>query len=113
MNALRWLIGAVLFVAAAAAVGQVRAIPSNATRGTMSPASGMIVVLDGDTVALAAGAIIRGQNNLIIVPSALPPSSDVLYVRDSDGRISRVWVLTEAEKQSAPARPGGFPFFWR
>jgi hypothetical protein len=113
MNALRWIIAVLSLIAASAAIGQVRAIPQNATRGIMSPASGMNVVLDGNPVGLAAGAIIRGQNNLIVVPSALPPSSDVRYIRDGDGRISRVWVLTDAEKQNAPGQSSGSPFYTR
>ena len=88
-----------LLLAAAAALAQMRTIPQEAARGTMSPASGMNVVLDGRQVTLGAGATIRNQNNLIIVPSALPPSSSVRYTRDAQGRILQVWVLSDAEKR--------------
>jgi hypothetical protein len=98
MIASRWILPACLLMAASAAFGQGR-IPQDAARGTMSPATGMSVLLDGNTVTLAAGAIIRNQNNLIIVPSALPSSSEVRYSLDAQGRISRVWVLTDEEKR--------------
>jgi len=109
----RWVAALALSTAAAAAQAQLRTIPQDAARGTMSAASGMSVILDGNTAPLAPGAVIRNQNNLIIVPSALPASSDVRYTRDGSGRISQVWVLTDAEKRSAPSRPGGLPFFSR
>ena len=111
----RLILGGSLLAAACGALGQIQArvIPDDAARGTMSAGSAMNVVLDGGTVELAAGAIIRDQNNLIIVPGALPPSADVRYSRDSDGRIARVWVLTDAEKQNAPSPPGLLRFFSR
>jgi len=88
-----------LLTAAPVALAQMRTIPQDAVRGTMSPSSGMNVVLDGREVALGAGAVIRNQNNLIIVASALARSSTVRYTRDAQGRIERVWVLSDAEKR--------------
>ena len=109
------MLGGGLLAAACGALGQIqpRVIPDDAARGSMSPGSGMYVVMDGATDLLAAGAVIRDQNNLIVVPGAVPPSSDVRYSRDPDGHIARVWILTDAEKQNAPTAPGGLRFYSR
>lgn len=84
--------------------GQLRNIPDNAKRATISHLREMQVVLDGDQVGLAAGAQIRSANNLIIVPTQLPPYSLVKYQLDNTGLITRVWVLT-AEEAARPDKP--------
>ena len=79
------------------AYGQLRSIPDNAKRATMSHVREMQVTLNGEQVVLAAGAQIRGANNLIITPTQLPPYSLVKYQLDNSGLVARVWVLTPEE----------------
>ena len=86
------------------AYGQLRSIPDNAKRATLSHLREMQLVLNGDQVGLAAGAQIRGANNLIIMPAQLPPYSLVKYQLDGAGLLSRVWVLT-AEEAARPDKP--------
>ena len=84
--------------------GQLRSIPDDTRRGTMTHLREMQLVLNGQQVNLAAGAQIRGANNLIIVPTQLPPASLVKYRLDTTGLITRVWVLT-AEEAARPDQP--------
>ena len=55
---------------------------------------------------LAAGAVIRDQQNLIIVPVTIPREGAwAAYSLNRDGQIFRVWLLTPDEL--ARPRPGG------
>jgi hypothetical protein len=66
----------------------------------------MAVSVDGKAMQLAAGATIRNQRNLIIVPMSLPREGAWAdYILDRDGRIFRVWLLTPDEL--ARPKPGG------
>jgi hypothetical protein len=96
----------VLFAAyCAAATAQVRAIPDDARRGVMSHIEVMTVNLNGQTLELAAGVLIRDAENRIILPTYLPQDSVVKYQLDEESRIRRVWVLTpeEAAQVDTPA----------
>jgi hypothetical protein len=96
---MRAVLVAILALYCAAAAAQLRPIPQDAQRGVMRHLQVMTVELDGQPQRLAPGAQIRDSDNRIIVPSALPPGSVVKYVRDPDGLIRRVWVLTPEEQQ--------------
>jgi hypothetical protein len=79
------------------AMAQPRQFPDDAKRGSIVHRQDTIVEIDGRTMRLSAGAQIRSQNNLIIMPASLPPGAPVKYTLDSLGRIHRVWVLTHDE----------------
>jgi hypothetical protein len=87
-----------------AASAQVRSIPDNAKRGTMTHVREMLVSIDGQQVRLAAGAQIRSRQNLIIVPTQLPPGSAVKYLLDGSGQVARAWILTD-EEAARPDKP--------
>ncbi|TMH24956.1 MAG: hypothetical protein E6H62_13795 [Betaproteobacteria bacterium] len=54
--------------------------------------------MDDKTMQLAAGAIIRDRQNLIIVPVTIPREGAwAAYSLNRDGQIFRVWLLTPAE----------------
>jgi hypothetical protein len=85
------------------ALAQARSIPADAQRGYLKHERGSQVFLDGAAARLAPGATIRDQRNLIIVPAAMPPEGAWAdYVRDANGQIFRVWLLSPEEQ----ARPG-------
>jgi hypothetical protein len=66
----------------------------------------MTVTVDDKAMQLAAGAIIRDQQNLIIVPVTIPREGAwAAYNLDRDGQVFRVWLLTPLEL--ARPRPGG------
>ena len=100
---IRHLLIALVF-ASATAQAQQRTIPANAKRATMTHVFGMTVEMNGNRVLLAAGAQIRDERNLIVVPAALPPGALVKYQLDSQGQIWRVWILTPQE--AAQPDPG-------
>ena len=86
------------------AVAQLRQIPDFAKRGSMSHVEDAVVEVDGTRMRLAAGAQIRNQENLIIVPISLPRGALVKFTVDAAGQIQRAWILTPAET-AVPDRP--------
>ena len=67
----------------------------------------MAVTVDDKTMQLAAGAIIRDRQNLIIVPVIIPREGAwAAYSLDRDGQIFRVWLLTPDEL-ARPSPEGG------
>ena len=58
----------------------------------------MGVTVDGKSMTLAPGAVIRDQTNLIIVPAAMPREGALAdYVEDKNGQLFRIWLLTPEE----------------
>ena len=86
-----------------------RQIPDDAKRATIVYVGDMVVALDGRQILLSASAQIRNQNNLIIVPSALPSEGAMAeYILDGNSQLSRVWLLTPQEavrRKNAPSKP--------
>ncbi len=78
---------------------QLRTIPADAKRGTLSHVQGMTVELNGKPVDLAAGAQIRDGRNMIVLPTALPPDMLVKYLLAPDGKLFRVWILSPQEAE--------------
>jgi len=67
----------------------------------------MAVTIDDKAMQLAAGATIRNQRNLIIVPVSLPREGAWAdYILDRDGKVFRVWLLTPDEL-ARPKTGGG------
>jgi hypothetical protein len=94
----RILLAAVLFaLASSAALAQLRTIPADAKRATMSYVQGMTVDLDGNRTELAPGAQIRDVENRIILPATLPSGSLIKFMPDMQGRVWRVWILSQQE----------------
>jgi hypothetical protein len=96
-----------LFATAAAA--QLRTVPPEAKRGTMSHLQEMMVSLDGKSARLSPGAQIRDTSNRLVLPVSLPPKSDVKYLVDAVGNVHRVWILSaqesaQADKEKPPAK---------
>jgi hypothetical protein len=97
---IRVLAALVAGLALAGAVAQtkvLRTLPEDAKRGTLSHVRENVVSLDGRQIKLAPGAQIRGANNLIVQPTALPKDSLVKYQLNGSGELFRAWVLTADE----------------
>ena len=92
-----FLMALIFATVAGAAQAQLRTIPAEAKRATMSHVGGMTVSIDGKNMDLAAGAQIRDGRNMIVVPTAVPPGILVKYMLDSQGRVGRVWILSPQE----------------
>ena len=99
-------VGLALAGVAAAQTAVLRTLPEDAKRGQLSHVRENIVDLDGRQIKLAPGAQIRGANNLIVQPTALPKDSLVKYQLNGSGELFRAWVLTKeetaAKDKSAP-----------
>lgn len=95
------LIVVCLLFAASAVQAQFRTIPSDAKRATMSHVEGMTIELDGRKMPLAAGAQIRDDRNMIVVPAMMPRGILVKYQVDAQGMIWRVWILSPQEAAQA------------
>jgi len=81
-------------------------IPEDSRRGYIRHVEEMAVTVDDKAMQLAAGATVRNQQNLIIVPMSIPRGGAWAdYVLDRDGQVLRVWLLTPDEL--ARPRPGG------
>ena len=109
-------VGLALAGAAAAQTTVFRTLPEDAKRGTLSHVRENLVNLDGRQIKLAPGAQIRGANNLIVLPTALPKDSLVKYQLNASRELFRAWVLTAeetaAKDKSSPPRgvDAGRPF---
>jgi len=106
IRVLAGLAGGLALAGAVAQTAVLRTLPADAKRGQLSHVRENLVSLDGRQIKLAPGAQIRGANNLIVVPTALPKDSLVKYQLNGSGELVRAWVLTTeeaAKKDPSPA----------
>jgi hypothetical protein len=77
-----------------------RPIPLQAQRGTLLVTDPPNIVLNGKPERLSPGARIRGANNLLVLSGTLVGQAlSVRYLREPQGQIHEVWILTAAEAQ--------------
>ncbi len=94
-----------LACAPAWAQGVLRSFPTSALRGVMQVTTPPLVLLDGQAVRLSPGARIKNTSNLIVMSATLVGQPLLVnYVRDAQGMLHDVWILTPAEAQQK--RPG-------
>jgi hypothetical protein len=97
-----------LLSAPAAAQFRVPPIPADSQRGVIRHLKEMAVAVDDRPAQLAAGAQIRDQQNLIIVPIAIPRDGAWAdYTLNADGQVFRVWLLTPDELAQPKRNAGG------
>ena len=101
---MRALVGVLLALLCTVAAAQLRTIPADAKLGTMRHLQDTIVEIDGQRVRLSAGAQIRSETNMIVLPTALPPDSQVKYQLNEAGQVHWVWILTPQEAAQPPAQ---------
>ena len=91
----------------------VRTLPEDAKRANLSHVRDNVLSLDGRETRLAPGGQIRGRNNLLVLPTAVPRNSLVKYQLDKSGQLYRAWILTAEEAarpdKSQPASTQGRP----
>ena len=89
-----------------------RPLPKDGILGMFHPAAIPAIVIDDETIKLAAGAQIRDQKNLIVQTGAINgPDVHVLYQKNPQGQIQHMWILTDQEYQhissgDTPLLPG-------
>jgi hypothetical protein len=83
-------------------------IAADARRGVIRHVEAMAVTVDGKAMQLAAGAQVRDQQNLIIVPMSIPRNGALAdYTLNAQGQIFRVWLLTPTEQARRKPAGGG------
>jgi hypothetical protein len=101
----RILSASLLFaLAAGAAQAQLRTIPADAKRATMSHVQGMVVEINGVRTDLAPGAQIRDAGNRIVLPTALPAGTIVKFMPNIQGQPWRIWILSPEEAAQPDAK---------
>ena len=101
------LLPVLLWAASVLAQARPSPIPQDSRRGYIRHVEEMAVTVDDKAMQLAAGAVIRDQQNLIIVPVTIPREGAwVAYSLNRDVQIFRVWLLTPDEL-ARPRRGGG------
>jgi hypothetical protein len=86
------------------AQGLVRPFPAAALRGTLQVTTPPDILINGKTERLAPGAHIRGSNNLLVLSASLAGQSVLVnYLRDPQGQIREVWILSAQEAQEKRA----------
>lgn len=77
---------------------ETRQFPRTALRGMLEVTQPPQILINGQVEHLAPGARIKGQNNLIVMSGALVGQSVLVnYVRNQQGMIQDVWILSAIE----------------
>ena len=81
-----------------------RSFPAHALRGELMLGAAPLAQLNGQPERLAPGARIRGEDNLLRLPTQLAgPLWLVHYTREpSSGLLMDVWILNRAEQANQP-----------
>ena len=88
-----------LFACTTAYAQHVRILPAQGERGTLGESQPLPLVKIGSKVfRLAPGGVIFDQSNRFIVHSHIPTGAAVLYTKDFNGDIQRIYILTEQEQ---------------
>lgn len=95
------LLSALAFVHPLPAIAQelaTRQFPVAAKRGTLTVTAPPEVRINGTVERLSPGVRIRGVNNMLLMSGALVGQTFVVnYVREQQGLIQEVWLLSQAE----------------
>ena len=81
-----------------------RPFPPTALRGAMVVTNPPELVMNGKAERLSPGARIRGANNMLVMSASIVGQNLLVnFVREPNGMVHEVWILTEAEaKQVLP-----------
>jgi len=88
----------------ATAQTQQRQFPAAARRATLQVTQPPEVLINGTPARLSPGARIKGSNNLLVMSASLVGTTVLVnYLRDAQGLIHEVWILSAAEAQEPRA----------
>ena len=94
---------AILVLAGATQAFAERTFPEQAKRGELKAYEYPSMKIGDDVYRLSAGSRIFNQLNLIIMPaSLLVQTAPVMYLLDTSGDLSRIWLLTGEEAARLP-----------
>jgi len=87
-----------------AAQGLLRQFPAAALRGTLQVTTPPDILINGQPARLSPGARIKGTSNTLVMSASLAGQTlRVNYLRDGQGLVHEVWLLTDAEAQEKHA----------
>ena len=85
-------------LAASGQATSARPFPPKAERGVMQVTQPPDLLLNGKSDRLSPGARIVGANNMLVLSGQLIGQKFVVnFVREPNGQVHQVWILTEAE----------------
>jgi hypothetical protein len=77
-----------------------RMLPANGKRGvTGAPQPFPLVGIGRQVLKLSPGAVIYDQYNRTLLQGNLPQQAAILYSQDTNGLVTRIYVLTPAEEE--------------
>jgi hypothetical protein len=99
-------LAAAVFTASSAQAQEIqRPFPPAARRAILVVGASPEILLNGNAERLSPGARIRGMTNTFVTPSSLVGQRLLVnYVRNPQGLVHEVWILTETE--ALEQRPG-------
>ena len=104
----RWIGVLALVAIVTAAHAQIfRQLPANGQIGNLTGGQQLpypLLQINNQTARLAPGGRIYDENNRLIVHGALPPAAPVVFVVDSNGDVSRIYLLRIDEFQQLQQR---------
>lgn len=117
----RCLVGSVLALAHLGATAEaeylptapaaVRPFPAKALRAALVVTATPNILIDGHPERLSPGARIHGANNMLVLSSALTGQQLLVnFVREPQGLVHEVWILTEAEARLPQTLATPFPY---
>jgi hypothetical protein len=75
-----------------------RQFPTAALRGTLQVTNPPDILINNKSARLSPGARIRGTSNTLVMSASLVGQNlPINYVRDGQGLVHEVWLLTETE----------------
>jgi hypothetical protein len=97
-------IGLTALSGSALAQFSMRPFPPSTLRGAMTVTQPPELVMNGKGERLSPGARIHGANNMLVMSGSIVGQNLLVnFVRESNGLVHEVWILTEDEaKQALP-----------
>lgn len=96
-------LAAILVLAGATQAFAERTFPEQAQRGDLKAYAYPSMKIGDNVYRLSPGSRIFNQQNLIIMPASLQvQTAPVMYMLDTSGDLSRIWLLTGEEAARLP-----------
>lgn len=89
----------------------VRPFPAKAVRAVLVVTQTPSILIDGNPARLSPGARIHGANNMQVLSASLTGQQLLVnFVREPNGMVHEVWILTAAEARLPQALATPYPY---
>ena len=93
------------------APARIRPFPTTALRAALVVTQAPNVLIDGRPARLSPGVRIHGANNMLVMSATLTGQQLLVnFVREPQGLVHEVWILTEAEARLPQPLATPYPF---